>query len=434
MTQDKMPPGIRTTPPLKDGSYHFEVRVNRSGITMSKRLATIASAKAWKARMDALILSGIDPRTLDDNDTPARVVTASPRVVPQVSTATDEVLDKPPIVQSHMTVRQAIDGYLADRNASEAKLQANQITDYDRVRDDIGELEIANLRNRDLTNYISALLKEPRKRDVPGASAMHKVVAAPKVNQSAKARANARYKAKIKANRPPRKPKLLAGATVRKYITALKNSIKWQAKNCDLEFHPLLFDFDRGRMPAAWGGQRDRRLVAGEEDRLYAAGQDRGGYTYTKNDWRMMIGFALETAMRQQEIAFAKWTDLREGGTKLFIPKENAKTKKDRTVRLFDRAREIIQAQQITCPKGATRIFHQFPNAQAICDGYARLTKRATIENLTFHDLRHEATSRLCERGTMPTMAIMEMTGHDTVLTFKGYLNLITHEDVKHLR
>ncbi len=68
-----------------------------------------------------------------------------------------------------------------------------------------------------------------------------------------------------------------------------------------------------------------------------------------------------------------------------------------------------------------------------MCNAFKALTERAGIKNLKFHDLRHEATSRLCEAGTMKLMEIMEMTGHDTMTTFKGYVKLIAHENSRRL-
>jgi integrase len=254
-----------------------------------------------------------------------------------------------------------------------------------------------------------------------------------KIAQSAKARANAKYKEKIRAEKPLREPKPLAEATVRKYLLALKTAIKWQAKNNGVEYHRFLFDFDSKTMPAAWNGKRNRRLLPGEEERLYAAGIERGNYTYTQDDWRMLLGFALETAMRQQELALAKWEDLRYSRSKLFIPKKNTKTKKDRYIYLSARARAILKTQEASCPKREKRIFHQFPNAKAMCDSFMKLTSRAGIKDLKFHDLRHEATSRLCESGKLSLPEMMEMTGHDTMNTFRGYANLISHENSRRL-
>lgn len=432
MEAKKLPPGIRKTSPLKDGSFSYEARINRQGIKTSKRYPTLKGATAWKTRTDALIESGIDPRELEENKPRERIAKADSHTTPGIPTA--EVRDVAPVAQVNMTVEQAIDDYLAHRNTSHVKLKPNQVTEYERVRDDLGNLKIANLVNKDIANYISYLLTTPRKRDDPTVAKVRKTAVAPKAELSAKALANLRYKAKIKAEKPPREPKPLAEATVRKYILAMKTAIKWQAKNNGVDYHKFLFDFDSKTMPAAWNGRRDRRLLPGEEERLYAAGIDRGGYTYTEDDWRMLLGFALETALRQQELAFARWDDQRNDWSKLFIPKKNSKTKKDRYILLSPQAREIIEIQKSTCPKGAKRIFHQFPNPKAMCDSYMKLTARAGIDDLTFHDLRHEATSRLCESGKMSLMEIMEMTGHDTMATFKGYVKLIAHENSRRLR
>jgi integrase len=436
MKDMSLPIGIRKSPPLKDGTFTFEARINRQGVRFSRHWSTVKEASAWKTRTDALIQSGIDPRELEENKVRGHIIKTGPGPMafplrpPEIA-----VGDVAPLAQVGMTVEQAIDGYLAHRNTSHLKLKPNQITEYQRVRDDLGNLKIANLVNKDMVNYISHLLAAPRKRDDPSAVVERKknVSPSPTLPLGAKGLANARYKAKIKAEKQPREPKPLAEATVRKYILAMKTAIQWQAKNHGVDYHKFLFQFDKRVMPAAWNGRRDRRLMPGEEERLYAAGIDRGGYTYTEHDWRMLLGFALETALRQQELAFAKWEDLQSDCSKLFIPKKNSKTKKDRYILLTPRAREIVELQKLASPKRGKRIFHQFPNAKAMCDSFMKLTARAGIYNLTFHDLRHEGTSRLCESGTMSLMEIMEMTGHDTMTTFKGYVKLIAHENSRRL-
>lgn len=86
---------------------------------------------------------------------------------------------------------------------------------------------------------------------------------------------------------------------------------------------------------------------------------------------------------------------------------------------LSQRARAIVKAQEEKCPEKETRIY-QVPNPKALGTSFACLTERAGIDNLHFHDLRHEATSRLCEAGKLSQMAIMEMTGHMSMQTFRG--------------
>ena len=52
-----------------------------------------------------------------------------------------------------------------------------------------------------------------------------------------------------------------------------------------------------------------------------------------------------------------------------------------------------------------------------------RAHERAEIENFHFHDLRHEATSRLFEKGLNP-LEVASNTGHKTLQMLKRYTHL----------
>ena len=64
---------------------------------------------------------------------------------------------------------------------------------------------------------------------------------------------------------------------------------------------------------------------------------------------------------------------------------------------------------------------------------YIRACKRADIENLHFHDLRHEATSRLFEMGLNP-MEVAAITGHKTLQMLKRYTHLNAADLARKLR
>jgi integrase len=49
---------------------------------------------------------------------------------------------------------------------------------------------------------------------------------------------------------------------------------------------------------------------------------------------------------------------------------------------------------------------------------------RAGIDNLHFHDLRHEAASRLFETGVFDVMEVASITGHKTLQMLKRYTHL----------
>jgi integrase len=61
----------------------------------------------------------------------------------------------------------------------------------------------------------------------------------------------------------------------------------------------------------------------------------------------------------------------------------------------------------------------RIPSSHLFSDSY----KKAGIEDLRFHDLRHEATSRFFEKGLNP-MQVAAITGHKTLQMLKRYTHL----------
>ena len=54
---------------------------------------------------------------------------------------------------------------------------------------------------------------------------------------------------------------------------------------------------------------------------------------------------------------------------------------------------------------------------------WKKVCQLAIIEDLRFHDLRHEATSRLFERG-LDVMEVASITGHRTLVMLARYTHL----------
>ena len=169
---------------------------------------------------------------------------------------------------------------------------------------------------------------------------------------------------------------------------------------------------------------RDRRLVGDEQARLLAAAQVYGG------EIGPLITWAIETAMRRGEIAAMRWEHLdgpsgpqcrttRSGGNEarvLLIPE--TKTGTPRRVPLSTAARAVLDG----LPRRIDgRVWGMRPDS--ISQAFERVCKAAGIEGLTFHDLRHEATSRLFEKGLNP-MQVAAITGHKTLQMLKRYTHL----------
>ena len=65
-----------------------------------------------------------------------------------------------------------------------------------------------------------------------------------------------------------------------------------------------------------------------------------------------------------------------------------------------------------------------FPIAvETVKKSYHRAVERAGIDDLRFHDLRHEATSRFFEKN-FDTMEVAAITGHKTLAMLKRYTHL----------
>lgn len=152
--------------------------------------------------------------------------------------------------------------------------------------------------------------------------------------------------------------------------------------------------------------KRQRRLREGELGRLLEAGKK------TRNPLIVpIIMFALETAMRRGEILALRIRDVdleRHSATV-----RESKNGYSRTIPLSSAAVAILtdaigrMGNDEKTKNG--RLFPTTPIALRLA--WDRLTKRAGIEDLNFHDLRHEAISRLFELGlTVPEVA--SISGH----------------------
>jgi integrase len=65
-------------------------------------------------------------------------------------------------------------------------------------------------------------------------------------------------------------------------------------------------------------------------------------------------------------------------------------------------------------------------SSESITQAMIKACKKVNLENLRFHDLRHEATSRLFENTDLDLMEIRAITGHKTLQMLVRYTHLRT--------
>lgn len=215
------------------------------------------------------------------------------------------------------------------------------------------------------------------------------------------------------------KEKFYSPSTVRKHYFIIKKVMEWHSVKANYSLNPMLFK--NHTVPASWEGKRERRLQAGEEIQLREA--VKGGYAHFK-EWPLLLDFALATAARAQEIIKADWTHFDIVKRTWNIPKENVKTKTFRQVPLSKSALEALAGMKPLRSKEDTRVFHMWSNTNTLSKAFRRLAVRAKMSDFKFHDLRHEAISRLFEKNKLSDAEIMKITGHTNIQTLLGYMHL----------
>lgn len=358
---EKLPRNIRRK---GDG---FELRMARKGYpSISKCFATLEEAKREKTRIEFHIAEGKAP---------------------------------PNVKAKKFTVSDAIDEYFIENSDEKGKilLPKRKISEIELIRADLGALKVLELNNKGLKRYLKKKLTE----DVP-----------PPKNKSNSKNFHPLYNGGTKRKRAP--------ATVRKYYYALKTVLVWHSSTMhsyDLP-HKL---FDDQKLPPAWANERDRRLENGEEDKLLAACDK---MRTKQEEWKRLIQLALETAMRAQELLFIRWKNVHLDQRFIDIPASIVKTRTSRQVPLSKKAIAILKAQQKTKKSSEDRVFWQWSGTSYLSHGFKRITTNASCIDLRFHDLRHEATSRLFERTSLTMMEIATITGHSDLKTLQRYTHL----------
>ena len=143
---------------------------------------------------------------------------------------------------------------------------------------------------------------------------------------------------------------------------------------------------------------------------------------------RTIVVLAVETAMRRSELASLTWDDIDLKKQTAHLPM--TKTDVSRTVPL---SKAAVKALKDFDNKTDGRVFEL--QAASMSQAFDRACEphRANIAGVRFHDLRHEATSRLFEKG-LNVMEVAAITGHKTLDMLKRYTHLRAEDLAKKLK
>lgn len=216
-------------------------------------------------------------------------------------------------------------------------------------------------------------------------------------------------------------------ATINRDFALLKTMFKRLAKQIGRHFE--IPDFPINSQAET---ERDRVLSLAEEFRLLGVCTaeeiitvKRKGKKLTmkidakREHLRPIIITAVDTAMRLGELMKLAWTDVDFESETITVQFFNAKTQKSRKVGMTPRVKEELLKLK-DAPDRSKTVFRISSPHKA----FATACRRAGIDDLVFHDLRHTATTRMIRAG-IPSAEVMKITGHTQVKTFMRYLNLV---------
>jgi len=197
--------------------------------------------------------------------------------------------------------------------------------------------------------------------------------------------------------------------TVRKKLAVIshlytKAITRWGYKNL---VNPTV-GVDKPKVP----NSRSRRLQYGEYRRLMRE------IVVGRPSLRPVVRLAIYTAMRRGELCSLEFAQInyRERFAHLSVTKNGDK----RDVPLSRRAIRVLREVEILSKTG--KVWDHLPSIATY--HFSEACKRAGIEGLTLHDLRHEATSRFFEVHNLSIVEVQRITGHKDLKMLLAYTHL----------
>lgn len=246
----------------------------------------------------------------------------------------------------------------------------------------------------------------------------------------------------------------LAPSTIRKYVGALARCCDWGANKgiAGVLTHPLrrlprgysTYTAEDKRilagrdMAAKTDEERDRRLEPAEEKRIEEVfdgwkpeGRQRGLNAEYREEKRDLFHLALDSCMRMREMLTltVDQVDFADQSVRLDRTKNGDK----RVVPMMtDRMEDLLRRRCERATDG--RLFPWWSGVVALEDfraavnkmshQWTTITELAGCGDVTFHDLRHEAVSRLFEHTELTDTEIARISGHRDPRQLRRYTHL----------
>ena len=211
-------------------------------------------------------------------------------------------------------------------------------------------------------------------------------------------------------------------STVYHYYVALKNALMYHSQH-----HGYSQDIFLVAKCPSKSGERNRRFSRDETAKLFKSINQ--NCRVKKNELRLTILFALETACRIGEMLKLEWNEVNLEKQYIEFLAKNTKTKKFRRVPITSVAKKILvwlKKKHNPQNKKHLRVFSFYNvNEHHLSRQFKICCDKAEIFNVRWHDLRHEGTSRFFEKApNLTDREIALITGHENLNMLKKYSHL----------
>jgi integrase len=210
-------------------------------------------------------------------------------------------------------------------------------------------------------------------------------------------------------------------ATIQAQLQVLSVACSWKCEQLDIPKPE--FVFTTRMFPKGWSVSRDRRLSHQEQRKvIYSL---RTSSLRAKYAYRLMVRLALETGARLQELVLADWSEVFIERRLWMIPAPHTKCKKTRAVPLSMAATRAFKALRLLSNPASSRVFHQVGTPHHVSASFHAIFENAGLDDFRFHDLRHEAISRMVlYKRKLSIYEIMTIVGHSSLQMLNRYANL----------
>ncbi|GAV19309.1 tyrosine recombinase XerS [Mariprofundus micogutta] len=151
---------------------------------------------------------------------------------------------------------------------------------------------------------------------------------------------------------------------------------------------------------------------------------------YNDGELANFVRIAIETACRRNELVTLQWENVNINKRIMTVRNKDPMNRADRATRKVPLSRRVIATLRRIGVKKSGNVF-TYTHPDTVTVAMRRACKKAGIEKVTPHQLRHEATTRAQAKGWTPAQ-VMVLTGHETTQMLDNYGHMQA-EDIIHL-